>query len=126
MENFQQFCINVTNPDLPDISTDESYCDDKLVEFVNIVTNEIKNKLGFIDRVSIPNIEGKFDKLDNVGKILEITGHEDIPDEFINYISEKVFDEKFNMLSNDKRSIIAVLSVYILIYHFKGGYCYEQ
>lgn len=125
MENFKQFCINIANPNLPDIDTEESFCDDKYKQFVDVVSREIRNKLEFIDRVSIPNIEGKFDKLDDIGFILETSNHQDIPDEFINYIAEKVFGKKFNQLSNDERSIIAVLSVYILIYNFKGGSHYE-
>lgn len=122
MENFKQFCINITNPNIPDINTDATMCspDDGVV--VDALVNDIKNKLEFLDRVSIPYIEGKFDKLDNVGKILEFTKHEDIPDELINMLSYKLYDCHFNQLSNDKRSIIAVLSVYILIYNFEGGF----
>lgn len=121
MDNFKQFCINITNPMLENLSTDE--CDacgyDKNV--IDNITRDIRNKLDFIDRISIPYIEGKFEKLDNVGKLLEYMKLEDVPDLLINYIARKVYGEPYNKLSNDRRSIIAILSIYILIYNFKGG-----
>ena len=122
MENFKQFCINITNPNLPDVMTDESDYEMEDSRIIDNITADIRNKLGFIDRISVPYIEGRFDELDNVGKILELTDNEDIPDELMNLISDKVYDKPFNSLSNDERSIIAVLSVYILIYNFKGGF----
>ena len=106
---------------LENLSTDE--CDacgyDKNV--IDNITRDIRNKLDFIDRISIPYIEGKFEKLDNVGKLLEYMKLEDVPDLLINYIARKVYGESYNKLSNDRRSIIAILSIYILIYNFKGG-----
>jgi hypothetical protein len=121
MENFKQFCINITNPNLPDVDTDSMDYEMEDTRIIDNITTDIKNKLGFIDRISVPYIEGRFDNLDNVGKILEVTGNEDIPDELLNLIANKVYEKPFNSLSNDERSIIAVLSVYILIYNFKGG-----
>ena len=122
MENFKQFCINITNPVIPDVDTDAMDCFVELDNVVNHVTSDIKNKLDIIDKIAIPYIEGKFDKLDNVGRILEFLHRENIPDPMLNLIAFKVYDKSFNQLSNDERSIIAVLSVYILIYNFEGGF----
>ena len=121
MENFKQFCINITNPNLPDVISDDMDFEIEDTRIIDNVTTDVRNKLEFIDRISVPYIEGRFDKLDNVGKILEFTNNEDIPDNLLNLISNKVYNKPFNSLSNDERSIIAVLSVYILIYNFKGG-----
>jgi hypothetical protein len=122
MENFKQFCINATNPVIPDIDPDAEKEYPEYDTIIEHVSDDIKNKMEFLDRVSIPCIEGKFDKLDDIGKILEFMHQEDIPDGLLNTFSYKVFDCHFNTLSNDKRSIIAVLSVYILIYNFRGGF----
>ena len=122
MENFKQFCINITNTNIPNIHIEAADCYLENDELIEHVTADIKNKLDIIDHVSVPYIEGKFDNLDAVGDILAFTKHEDIPDALLNLISYKVYDKEFNLLSNAERSIIAVLSVYILIYNFRGGF----
>lgn len=121
MENFRQFCINITNPEIPDTFTTECECDASMVSSIDTITTDIKRKINFLDNVSIPYIESRFEKLDKLEKIFDYMEIDDIPDTLMNYVSDKVYGVIFNQLSNDKRSIIAVLSVYILIYNSKGG-----
>lgn len=113
--NFKQFCVNITNNDIPDIS-DEM---DILIErksAIDHIGGDIKHRVDILDKISIPYVEKKFEDLNSVTESLERSGNTDIPDGIMNNFSKKIFDTKFNNLESGwKRSIIAVLSVYILI-----------
>jgi hypothetical protein len=124
MDNFEQFCINITNPEIPDIETDNCECPSELQSSVDVVTGDISRKiqLNILNKVSVPYIEGTFENLDKVGEILEKLEITEIPDTLLNHIAKRTFGEVFNRLSNVNRSIIAVLTIYILIQKFKGGF----
>ena len=123
MNNFKQFCINITNPDIPNIETTECDCPDELKQSVKIISNDISHKIDFLDRVSIPYIEARFENLDQIETLLEFMELEDIPDTLLNHVAISTFGEVFNSLSNVNRSIIVVLTIYILIHNYiKGGF----
>ena len=123
MNNFRQFCINITNPNIPDLSTTECVCPPTLIEAVDTISADIARKARFLHKVSVPYIEARFENLDKVESLLEFMELDDIPDTLLNHVAMCTFGEIFNKLSNEDRSIIAVLTIYILIHNYiKGGF----
>lgn len=119
MNNFKKFCCKMTRSDIPNIP-DDIVANISLTEEtrINNIGKDIKAKIEFIDKVPIPYIEKKFEDLeiDDVASILENKNLQDIPDDVLEKFSQIVFGCSFNQLESGwKRSIISVLTVYILI-----------
>ena len=116
---FARFVGCVTRPDIPDISDD--------IPFVTCITErqqcaienvgeDIKKKLPILDKVPIPYVQSVIpDSYDAVEKFLKSTGSEEVPECILEGFAHKIYDKPFNQLGQNERSIIAVLSVYILI-----------
>ena len=116
MKNFKQYCMNITYPNIPDIESTSTELNIQLQEKIKNVGQYVREKLAFIDRVSIPFVEKKFEDVDVVVSELIESRQEDIPDNVLNAFAKNIFGCIFNELESGwKRSIIAVLSVYILI-----------
>lgn len=116
MKNFKQYCMSITYPNIPDIESTSSELNIQLQEKIRNIGQYVREKINFIDRVSVPFVEKKFEDVDKVVDELINTEQEDIPDNILNAFSQNIFGCIFNELESGwKRSIIAVLSVYILI-----------
>ena len=130
--NFKQFAINITNHDIPDINDKmisttikpirrrtldgfEVIPPESIMKSIDITTNMVRPYLNRMDKVQIPYIEKRFENLERVFNILDMYDCNGIPDWILNTFSNSVYGKSFNKLSNDERSIIAVLSAYILI-----------
>jgi hypothetical protein len=113
--NFAKFVAHVARLDIPDISditdvTERQQC------AINNVGRDIREKLPILDKVSIPYIQNTIsDAYDAAEKLAKKTGSDEVPEGILEGFSRKVFGKPFNNLDQCCRSIIAVLSVYILI-----------
>ena len=115
MENFIQFCKNMTMTDIPDVGDVSTEISTMLKTRIDTVSNDIKLKLRFLDHVSIPYVESMFDDMDVVIDKLNNLENNDVNDAIINRFANNIYRKDFNELSNVERSIISVLSIYILI-----------
>lgn len=116
MKNFKQYCMSITYPNIPNTESESTDLNIQLHEKIKNIGQYVREKIDFIDRVSIPFVEKKFEDVDSVVDALIATGQEDIPDNILNAFAKNIFGCIFNELESGwKRSIIAVLGVYILI-----------
>lgn len=112
---FANYVGHVSRPDIPDISEVTVVTESQQCAIEN-VGEDIRRKLPILDRVSIPYIQNIMtDSYDAVDKLVDKTGSEEIPGGVLEGFSNKVYGKPFNQLDQNERSIIAVLSVYILI-----------
>lgn len=111
--NFLEFCRKTAT----DIDVKISYDRNVPEQYDNpmrVIVNNIKCRLDKLDSYEFPYIESVFD--DKFEAILDKNGEEDVPDSVINTLSVALFDKLFNDLEDaDSKSIIKVLSVYLLI-----------
>lgn len=81
---------------------------------VNVLIKNMKVKKDIFDKVNIPYIEAAFSE--DYPSILEDKLDDgEIPDGIIVTLSFGIYGKNFNKLSDDERTIIKVLSVYICI-----------
>lgn len=80
----------------------------------NVLIKNMKIKKDIFDKVDIPYIEAAF--TDDYANILEDKLEDgDVPDGLITHLSFGIYGKNLNKLSDDERTIIKVLSVYICI-----------
>lgn len=114
MNNFIQFCKNLTVTNIPDISEAMDLGEGVRLR-IDTISKDIKLKLNNLDHVSVPYIENMFEDIDVV--IDKLNGIEDcdVSDAILNRFSQNIYGKMFNSLSSVERSIISVLGIYILI-----------
>jgi hypothetical protein len=113
MGGFLSFCKNMTYKTIPpDVMTDSIEVEESIAKKIDVISEDILLRIENIEKVHIPYIEAAFDDMHAAFSKIQ---DNDIPDEILNRFAVNIFGEPFNQLSNVERSIIAVLSVYILI-----------
>lgn len=112
--SLQEFCRSLTVDALPDIAEDATVTVDLATKIGNLCKG-IRRQVKCADRVSIPFIEEAFRNVNIVADKLTQNDMEDIPDGIMNCFANELYAKPFNQLHQSERSIIAVLSVYILI-----------
>lgn len=116
---FARFVGCVTRPDIPDISDEDSVVTcitERQQCAIENVGEDIKKKLPILSKVSIPYVQSVIpDSYDAVEKLVKSTGSDEVPEGILEGFARKIYDKSFNELGQNERSIIAVLSVYILI-----------
>lgn len=80
----------------------------------NVLIKNMKMKRDIFDRVNVSYVENAFTG-DYASKLNDKLNDHDVPDELIVGLSFGIYGKNFNMLSDDERTIIKVLSVYICI-----------
>lgn len=112
---FTKFVGLVSRPEIPDISEVTTVTESQQCAIEN-VGEDIRKKLSILDRVSVPYIQNTInDSYEAVEKLINKTGSEEVPNGILEGFSKKIYEKSFNQLDQNERSIIALLSVYILI-----------
>lgn len=117
--SFQKFCLSKADGSLLDDpffteDHDRVSIPDKYSTPVKVLIKNMRNKVEIFDRVDIPYIENAFS--DDYPQILdEKLEDQEIPNALIEELAYGIFDKKINDLTENQRSIIKVLSVYICI-----------
>lgn len=114
MASFLDFCRRTASHNDAVPATSDTTLSEELKKRVDVLVNLMKNKLEIVDRVTIPFIEATFDG-DVISALDSKTEDGEVPDELINALSEKLYEKEFEQLSDDERSIINVLSCYIML-----------
>lgn len=115
MENFVQFCKNMTMTNIPDISEKTTDIGNLMKLKIDTISKDIKLRLHCLDRVSIPYVESMFEDIDVVVDRLNSLEDSDVNDAILNRFANNIYRKDFNELSSVERSIISVLGIYILI-----------
>ena len=114
MRSFAKFCESITAPNIPDI-TGDTPVSVKEQDIISHVSNDIRRRVNILDRINIPYVEGSINSAEDVAAKLIANENTDIPEGILNQFAKSIYGKAFNSLTQSERSIIVVLSVYILI-----------
>lgn len=117
--NFQEFCLSKADGSLlsdPFFTEDHDRVSvpEKYSGPVKVLIKNMRNKVEIFDKVTIPYIENAFTN-DYPNILEEKLDDQEIPNALIEELAYGIFDKKINDLTENQRSIIKVLSVYICI-----------
>lgn len=114
--NFQEFCKKTASKNVISIDKTITNCvlDERYKVAVESLVAIMKNKMGILDKVSVPFIEAAFDE-DYTSILKEKYPEGDIPEEIMVYLSEALYHTHPSVLDEVKSSIIKVLTTYICI-----------
>lgn len=116
---FIDFCRSLTDgskveEDIFNSETNSTSIPSQYEKAANILIKNMKTKRDIFDKINVPYVENAFTG-DYSIKLNDKLNNHDVPNELIAGLSFGIYGKNFNMLSDDERTIIKVLSVYICI-----------
>lgn len=119
MSSFLDFCLSKANGEP---FTDPFFTEDhdrvsipeKYSGPVSVLIKNMRNKVEIFDRVNIPYIENAFNG-DYASILNEKLEDDEVPNSLFEELAYGIFNNRINDLTENQRSIIKVLSVYICI-----------
>lgn len=114
-KSFKDFCVNLATTGELDIDDTDRFVPDNYRSQLDTLINIMSPRMNNLEYINIRFIEDSFEDLEEVKKVLNDRCN-DIPDGIINVLSHKLYgDKSVNQLTEDERSIIKVLAVYLCI-----------
>lgn len=88
-----------------------------ILKVANAIINDLEGKVSRFDSLKVSYVQRFFEQYDdNLEDVIhDKTGDDDIPDELMNYLADKLYQMKYNDMTKHQKNIINVLAIYIIL-----------
>jgi hypothetical protein len=88
-----------------------------ILEIANAIINDLEGKVTRFDSLKVSYVQRFFEQYDDnlEDAIHSKTDDDEIPDELMNYLADKLYQMKYNDMTKHQKNIINVLAIYIIL-----------
>lgn len=88
-----------------------------ILKIANVIINDLEGKVKRFDSLKVSYVQRFFEQYDdNLEDVIHSkTDDDDIPDELMNYLADKLYQMKYNDMTKHQKNIINVLAIYIIL-----------
>lgn len=88
-----------------------------ILKIANVIINDLEEKVKRFDSLKVSYVQRFFEQYDdNLEDVIHSkTDDDDIPDELMNYLADKLYQMKYNDMTKHQKNIINVLAIYIIL-----------
>lgn len=117
--SFEEFCDKMCANTKDTCTTIDStlILDPSILKIANTIINDLEGKVKRFGSLKVSYVQRFFEQYDdNLEDVIhDKTGDDDISDELMNYLADKLYQMKYNDMAKHQKNIINVLAIYIIL-----------
>ena len=88
-----------------------------ILKIANAIINDLEGKVKRFDSLKVSYVQRFFEQYDdNLEDVIHNkTSDDEIPDELMNYLADKLYQMRYNDMTKHQKNIINVLAIYIIL-----------